>query len=206
MPEALCFRVVRPSEAWNALFPPVHGSICPSNQPWLFCGMSVHPSICPSRFLGICHRTHGGNDLTFCMLMYFGHFRNWVVYGLSLLIFFFNFGTILTYWNGSNLGFPSISWTTHWGNGLKFCMLMYHDHLQNWLSYGHSLLIFLILALFWLGHIWGFWPFWSCSVDFPHFTETGHILGFWALSGKHMGVNAEGAEEAYFWCFVSSQS
>ena len=29
-------------------------------------------------------------------------------------------------------------------------MLMYLDHLQNWLDYGHSLLIFLILVLFWL--------------------------------------------------------
>ena len=29
-------------------------------------------------------------------------------------------------------------------------MLMYLDHLQNWLVYGHGLLIFLILALLWL--------------------------------------------------------
>ena len=51
---------------------------------------------------------------------------------------------------------------THGGNGLKFYMLMYLDHLQNWLAYGHGLLIFLILALFWLsetGQIWGFWAF-----------------------------------------------
>ena len=34
------------------------------------------------------------------------------------------------------------------GNGLKFCMLMYLDHLQNWLVYGHGLLIFVILAFF----------------------------------------------------------
>ena len=39
---------------------------------------------------------------------------------------------------------------THWGNGLKFCMLVHRGHLQNWLGYGHSLLIFLIWALFWL--------------------------------------------------------
>ena len=39
---------------------------------------------------------------------------------------------------------------------------MYLDYLQNWLVYGHGLLIFLILALFWLsemGQIWGFRPF-----------------------------------------------
>ena len=50
----------------------------------------------------------------------------------------------------------------HGGNGLKFCTLMYLDHLQNWLVYGHSLLILLILALFWLsetGQIWGFRAF-----------------------------------------------
>ena len=39
---------------------------------------------------------------------------------------------------------------------------MYLDHLQNWLVYGHSLWIILILALFWLsemGQIWGFQAF-----------------------------------------------
>ena len=30
---------------------------------------------------------------------------------------------------------------------MKFCTLVYLDHLQNWLVYGHGLLIFLILAL-----------------------------------------------------------
>ena len=32
------------SEAWNTLFPPVHGSVGPSEQPWPFCGMSVRLS------------------------------------------------------------------------------------------------------------------------------------------------------------------
>ena len=55
--------------------------------------------------------------------------------------------------------FPGICQRTHGGNGLKFYMLMYLDRVQNWLVYGHGLLIFLILALFWLsvtGQIWGF--------------------------------------------------
>ena len=72
---------------------------------------------------------------------------------------FSNFGTILTQWNGSNLGFPGISQRTHGGNGLKCCMLMYLDHLQNCLVYAHGLLICQIFALFWLsetGQIWGF--------------------------------------------------
>ena len=75
---------------------------------------------------------------------------------------FYNFGAILTQWNGSNLGFPAISQGTHGGNGLKICMLIYPDHLQNWSDQGHGLLIYLILVLFWLsemGQIWGFQPF-----------------------------------------------
>ena len=58
--------------------------------------------------------------------------------------------------------FPGICRRTHGGNGLKCYILMYPDHFQNWLVYGHGLLIFLILALFWLretGHICGFWAF-----------------------------------------------
>ena len=111
---------------------------------------------------------------------------------------FSNFGAILTSWNGSNLGFPGISWRTHGGNGLKICTLMYLDHRQNWLVYGYGLLIFVILALFWLsetgqfgvsGHFlenaWKEWPeilhtdvswplselncSWSWSVDFSNF-------------------------------------
>ena len=112
-------------------------------------------------FPGISQRTHGGNGLKVCMLMYLDHLQNWLVYGHTLLIFLILAG-FFTYWNGSNLGFPGISWRALWGNGLKFSMLMYLEHLKNWLDYGHSLLIFLILALFWLsetGQIWGFWAF-----------------------------------------------
>ena len=85
---------------------------------------------------------------------------------------FTNFGAILTQWNGSNLGVPGISQRTHGGNDLKFCTLMYLDHLQNCLVLGHGLLIFLILALFWLsetGQIWGFldntWMEWPEILD-----------------------------------------
>ena len=70
---------------------------------------------------------------------------------------------------------------------------------------------FLILMLFLLsemGQIWCFQEFWSCSVDFPHYchplAEIGHIWGFWALSGKRVGVNVEGRAEAYFRRFALS--
>ena len=46
--------------------------------------------------------------------------------------------------------FPGICRRMHGGIGLKFYMLMYLDHLQNWLVHGCGLLIFLILALFYL--------------------------------------------------------
>ena len=55
--------------------------------------------------------------------------------------------------------FPGICRRLHGGISLKFYMLMYLDHLQNWLVYGYGLVIFLILALFGLsetGQIWGF--------------------------------------------------
>ena len=90
-PEALCFRVVRPSvrpsEAWNTLFWPVHRSVGPPDQLWPFYGMSVRPSFRPARFPGICRRTHGDNGLKFYMLMYLAHLQNWLVYGLGLFIF-----------------------------------------------------------------------------------------------------------------------
>ena len=64
--------------------------------------------------------------------------------------------------------FPGISWRTHERNSLKFCTLMYLDHIQRWLFHGHGLLILIILALFWL-------------------SETGQILGFHAFSGERIG-------------------
>ena len=95
---------------------------------------------------------------------------------------FCNFGTILTEWNRSNLGFPGISWRTHWANSLKFCMLMYPDHLHNWLDYGYGLLIFLISVLFWL-------------------SETGQIWGFHAFSGKPI---EEMAWKFACWCILTT--
>ena len=95
---------------------------------------------------------------------------------------FSNFGTILTSWNGSNFGFPAISRRTHGGNGLKFCTLVYLDHLQNWLVYGHGLLIFLILALFWL-------------------SEMGRILGFRAFPKER---TEEMAWNFARWCILTT--
>ena len=78
--------------------------------------------------------------------------------------------------------FPGICRWTHGGNGLKFHMLMYLDHLQNWLVYGHGLFIFLILALFWL-------------------SETGQIWGFRAFPGERM---EEMAWNFARWCVLTT--
>ena len=78
--------------------------------------------------------------------------------------------------------FPGICWRTHGGNGLKFNMLMYLDLLQNWLVYVHGLLIFLILAQFWL-------------------SETGQIWGFGAFPGERM---EEMASNFARWCILTT--
>ena len=36
---------VRPFQAWNTFFWPVHGCVGPSDQPWQFYGMPVYPSV-----------------------------------------------------------------------------------------------------------------------------------------------------------------
>ena len=78
--------------------------------------------------------------------------------------------------------FPDIFRRMHGGNGLKFCMLMYPDHLQNSLVYGYGLLILLILALFWL-------------------SETGQNWGFRAFPGERM---EEMAWNFACWCILTT--
>ena len=100
--EALCFRVVRLSVRPSVQSPKYPLSTCTwvrwSIRPTVTVLRHICPSVRPERFPGICQRTHGGN-------------------------------------------------------GLKFCMLMYRDHLQNWLDYGHGLSIFLLLAPLWLSEM-----------------------------------------------------
>ena len=78
--------------------------------------------------------------------------------------------------------FPGICRRTLGGNGLNFCMLMYFDHHQNWLDYGHGLLIFLPLAPLWL-------------------SETGQIWDFRAFSGERVeGI----AWHFVCWCILTT--
>ena len=83
-------------------------------------------------FPGISWRMHGGNGLKFCMLLYLGDLHNWLDYGHGLVIF-----QILALFLLSETGlifFFAISQEIHGGNGLKILMLIYPDHLQNWLD------------------------------------------------------------------------
>ena len=62
-------------------------------------------------------------------------------------------------------------------------MLLYPDHLQNWLDYGYDLLIFLILVLFWLsetGQIWGFQAFSGNPIE--EWPEILHADVAWPLT------------------------
>ena len=77
---------------------------------------------------------------------------------------------------------PGISRRTHGRNSLTFCMLMYPDHLQNWLDFGHGLLIFLFLASLWL-------------------SETGQICGFRAFRKERMD---EMAWNFTRWCILTT--
>ena len=144
------------SEAWNTLFPPVHWSVGPSDQPWSFCGMSICPSVClfirPKRFLGICQRTHGGKGLKFCMLMYLSQLQNWLDYGHGLLIFFLSAPLWLTE-TGQIQGFQAFARKSIEGMAWNFaCWCILTTSRTEYV-----LLIFQILALFWfsqMGKIW----------------------------------------------------
>ena len=161
---------VRPSEARNTLFPSVHGSVGSSDQPWPFYGMSVRPSVSPSVRPSVRPSREVSGYLPENARREFSKILHadvsWPPSKLIRLwprfVDFPPFGATLTYWNGSNLGFLSISQRTYAGNGMKIDKLMHPDHLKKWLLYGQGLLIFLILAQFWLsetGPIWGFRTF-----------------------------------------------
>ena len=83
----------------------------------------------------------GGMDQKFGMLVYPYHVQNWLDFGHGLWIFLILAPLCL---HEINLEFPGIFWRMHGSNELKFGMLMYPDYLQNWLGFGHSLLILLI--------------------------------------------------------------
>ena len=111
-----------------------------------------------------------------------------------------HFVSILTLWNRPNLQFMGIFLRTQGRNGFKIGMLMYSDHFQNRLDFGHWLLISLILVPFWLsetGQIWGFhdflqnaweeWPkIWHADASWPPFELMK--FGSWPIGFPHFGT------------------
>ena len=67
----------------------------------------------------------------------------------------------------NEMAFQQETLRTQGRNGLQFC-IMYPDHYENWLDYGHSLLIFLILAQY-------------------LFSEMGQICCLWAFHSESIG-------------------
>ena len=114
------------------------------------------------------------------MLMYPDHFRADSIWDIICWFssFWHHFETCYI------CNFRTFSWEHKRGNGLNFGMLVYPDHFQNLLNFGHRLLIFLILASFWL-------------------SETGQIWGLWQLSSECMGGIACNLT---CWCILTSFS
>ena len=69
--------------------------------------------------------------------------------------------------------FPGICGTAH--GGRKFCMLMYLDHLQNWLDK------IVILALFWLSEMGQIWVS-------GHFLEELVRLWLWSVESSNVDI------------------
>ena len=73
--------------------------------------------------------------------MYSDHLQNWLDYGHGLLIFLY----LVSFWlseTGQIWGLRAFPGDRMGGNGLKFRLLMYADHMQNWLDYNNGLLSF----------------------------------------------------------------
>ena len=127
-------------------------------------------------FPGLSQRTREGNGLQFCVPMYPDNLQNWLDYDYGLFIFLL-LPPLWLHGTGQMWDFWEIlfhSWRTHGRKSLKFCMLMYPDHLQNCLDFSHGLLIYLLLAQYLLSKIWGpflentweEWPaFWHADVS-----------------------------------------
>ena len=81
-----CGLSVRPSEARNTIFPPVHGSIGPSDQSWPFYGMSVCLSV-RRGFRAFAGERMEGMAWNFVCWCCRGHLQNWLDSGHGVLIF-----------------------------------------------------------------------------------------------------------------------
>ena len=78
------------------------------------------------------------NGVKFGIPMYHDHPQKWLdFYGLFTLKILAQFDLV----EREKWVFLGIFLRTQGGNGLKFGMVIYRDRLQNWLNFGHSLLL-----------------------------------------------------------------
>ena len=108
------------------------------------------------------------------------YLQNWLDCGHGLWIFFI----LAPLWHSElvNFRFPGIFLRPYWRSSLNFGILVYLDHLQNWLDFGHILLIFLFLAPILLN-------------------ETGQTLAFCAFSSECvLGITWN----LVCWCIVTT--
>ena len=149
---------------------------------------TIRPHV-PRGFREFFMRMHRRNGLKFVMLMYPDHLQSWLVFGHGLLIFLVMV-PLLQVKLVKIFGVRSFYWERMGDlNGLKFGMLVYIDHLQNWLDFGYVLLIFPILV-----------PLWLNETLVIKLVEFGVFEHFWRMHGSE----CRGRTEAYFRRFVLS--
>ena len=110
-------------------------------------------------FAAILTDWNGGN-LGFWGILWRRHWEEWPEIWLdyvscspSGLIRFWSWFVEYSIFNAifsSNLWFTVIFWRTWERNSLKFGILMYPDHHQNWLDFGHQMMCLQLLSLQWI--------------------------------------------------------
>ena len=97
---------------------------------------------------------NGRNGLRFDILMYPDHLWNWFHFCHVLLVFLI----LAEFWFCKTSQICCFWAFLRTRSELKFVMLMCPDHLQNWLDFGHGLLIFLIFHDCWFVPCQSDWP------------------------------------------------
>ena len=101
--------------------------------------------------------------------------------------------------------FPDISWKTHERDDRQFGILTCPDHLQNWLVYGHGLLIFLLLAPLWLNEMGQVWISGVFRENVWGWLENLHADVSWLLS-KLISLWSRSADCLRFGATLTSES
>ena len=168
---ALCLRVVRPSVRPKPEIHSFHLYMCPLVHPINHDRYKACPSVRPSvRSSGeVSGHSPENQWMEWSEILHADPSFSPSELIMVMVCWLFKFCHYFDLVKRFNLGLSGISWRTQGGNGMKYCMLIYRDHIQSWLDYGHGLLIFLVFA-----------PHW--------FSEMGN-LGFLGISRRTHGRN-----------------